>query len=243
MHLELNEVEDGFIKRWLEQSLVIIMKNPLAWIFLMSILGLSSSIKVNVFIKSFIGLWFMLMGIELTISSELKQNSLKAFISIIKKASEGLFIQIYFKIIFYTLMFVAFAIIKNTGDFQNINQEHFWLSDVYWVYGLGLISLSGIGFQIYTHLYSRFFDSFDKRVVNYNCKLAAKLNYKVEMFFTIFVVMNIAIVSVFFPLLVIMLYPIACTLIYVSFKEIFLNKESNKIRSSLVKEIDSIKLG
>ena len=198
MHLDLSEVEDGFVKRWLEKSLMIIMKNPLAWIFLMCMLAMSSLININVFLKSFIGLWFMLMGIELAISSELNQKSYKTFLNIIKKASEGLFIQVYFKLIFYSLMFVVFAVIKNTGDFQNANNEHFWLSDMYWLYGLGLISLSGIGFQIYTHLYSRFFDSVDKRVVNYNCKLAAKVNYKVELFFTAFIIVNISIVSAFF---------------------------------------------
>lgn len=244
MNIDLNEVEDGFIQRWFEQALVLIMKNSLAWIFLMSMLGISSLIEINVFYKSFIGLFFMLLGIELSIASELKQSIFKTIATIIKKSFEGLFLQIYFKVIFYTLMFLVFVFVsKNTGNLQNQSHEHSWLTDVYWVYGLGLISLSGIGFQIYTHLYSRFFESVDKRLVNYNCKLAAKINYKVEIFFTVFIVSNVTIVSMFFPLLVIMLYPIACTLIYVSFKEIFLNKNRNKIRSSLVKEMDSVKLG
>jgi hypothetical protein len=237
MYLELNEVDDGFIRRWLEQSLDIIMRNPLAWIFLMCVLGVSSIININVFLKSFIGLWFMLAGLELSIASDLKQKSFKSFINILKKASEGMLIQVYFKMIFYTLMFALFIIVKYTGDFQNANEDHFWLTDVYWLYGLGLISLAGIGFQVYTHLYSRFFDSLDKRTVNYNCKLAAKINYKVDISLTIFIVFNITIVGMFFPLLIIMLYPITCCLIYVSFKEIFLKKSHSRIPSALGKEI------
>lgn len=237
MYLELKEVDDGFIRRWLEQSLDIIMRNPLAWIFLMCMLGISSMIDINVFLKSFIGLWFMLIGLELSIASDLKQKSFKSFINILKKASQGILIQVYFKMIFYSLMFILFIIVKYTGDFQNANAEHFWLADVYWLYCLGLISLAGIGFQVYTHLYSRFFDSLDKRAVNYNCKLAAKINYKVDIFLTIFLVLNIAIIGMFFPILIVMLYPITCCLIYVSFKEIFLQKTHNRISSSLGKEI------
>ena len=239
MHQELNEVENGFIQRWIEQSLNIIIKNPLAWIFLMCMLTLSSLISINVFFKSFIGLWFMLVGIELAINSDLKKKTFKSYIDIIKKASEGLLMQIYFKMIFYTLMFVLFVAVKYTDELQSTTHDHFWISDVYWLYCLGLVSLAGIGFQIYTHLYSRFFNVADKRVVNYNCKLAAKLNYKVDIFFTIFIVSNIAIISIFFPLLVVMLYPIACSLIYVSFKEIFLNKSNNKINNQLSKEIQT----
>ncbi len=237
MYQELNEVENGFIQRWIEQSLEIIIKNPLAWIFLMCMLTISSLIDINIFFKSFIGLWFMLVGIELSIHSELKKKTFRSYIDIIKKASEGLLMQIYFKMIFYTLMFTLFILVKYTGELQNVNNEHYWVSDVYWLYCLGLVSLAGIGFQIYTHLYSRFFNISDKRVVNYNCKLAAKLNYKVDIFLTIFIVFNIAIVSMFFPLLVIMLYPIACSLVYVSFKEIFLEQSNKKINSPLSKQI------
>lgn len=237
MYLEINEVDDGFIQRWLEQSLDIIMRNPLAWIFLMCMLGLSSMIDINVFLKSFIGLWFMLVGLELSIASDLKQRNFKSFINIVKKASEGMLIQVYFKMIFYSLMFILFIVVKYTSDFQNINKEHFWLTDIYWIYCLGLISLTGIGFQVYTHLYSRFFDDLNKRNVNYNCKLAAKINYKVDISLTIFIVLNISLVGIFFPILIIILYPIACSLIYVSFKDIFLNKLTNKTHSNLVKKI------
>jgi hypothetical protein len=237
MYLDLKEVDDGFMKRWLEQSLDIIMRNPLVWIFLMSMLALSSIININVFLKSFIGLWFMLVGLEVSIASDLKQKSFKSFMSILRKASEGILMQIYFKAIFYTLMFFLFIIVNYTIDFQNSNKEHFWITDVYWLYCLGLISLAGIGFQVYTHLYSRFFDILDKRTVNYNCKLAAKINYKVDIFLTIFIVFNIAIIGMICPLLIVILYPISCSLIYVSFKEIFLNKSYNKINSDLNEKI------
>jgi hypothetical protein len=239
MQINIREVEDGFISRWLSQSLVLIMKNPVIWIVFIYTLGCGALLPLNMFFKSLLGLWFLLLGLELAIVSDKKKLSIHNCVGIIKNATEGLLMQIYLRIFFFSLIFLVFILISNY--FQK-NETNF-INDMFWLYVFGFLSLMGFGFQIFTHLFSRFFMGLSKRDVNYNCRFASKVNYKIEVFFEIFMVINIAIISYFFPLLVIMLYPITCSFVYVAFREIFVVDDIKIINGDLKSKVGSCEIG
>ena len=235
MHINPREVEEGFLLRWLSQSLVLIIKNPLVWIFLITLLVGASLLPINNFFKALMGMYFLLLGIELSIVSDVKKIDFKTFINMFLKSSQGFLFQVYFKLIFFIIMFLMFSGVE---FFYKENKSDNILNNIYWIYGFGLIALIGVGFQIFTHLFSRFFSSTDKRFVNYNCRVASKINNKVELFFEIFVIVNITIVGYFFPILVFMLYPLTCSFVYIAFKEIFFAGNKNNIQEQLKKDIN-----
>ncbi len=130
MQINIREVEDGFISRWLSQSLVLIMKNPVIWIVFIYTLGCGALLPLNMFFKSLLGLWFLLLGLELAIVSDKKKLSIHNCVGIIKNATEGLLMQIYLRIFFFSLIFLVFILISNY--FQK-NETNF-INDMFWLY-------------------------------------------------------------------------------------------------------------
>ncbi len=239
MNVKPREVESGFVLRWLGKSLSIIIRNPIGWFFLISILILSSFLPINLFFKSLVGMFLMIMGIELCILSDNKTLNLKSIYEMIKSSVDGFIFQVYFKIFF---LFAIFAVFGMVEYFVPETKDNGFWSSVYWVYGLGLIALMGVGFQIFTHLFSRFFSSKNKREVSYFCKLGSKTNQNVELFFEIFVVVNILIVGYFFPILVLMMFPITCAFVYVGFKEIFLIDDTGSFKKQTKRQISPFEI-
>ena len=100
VEVEPEIVKSGFVFRWLMQSLELIIRTPLIWIFLIFSLSLSSLLPINIFFKSFVGLWFFLFGIELLAYSDEKKMSVVGIIRILINSVDGFLLQIYFKLIF-----------------------------------------------------------------------------------------------------------------------------------------------
>ncbi len=239
MQINIREVEEGFLSRWLSQSVGLIMKNPIVWIIFIYTLGCGALLPLNMFFKSLLGLWFLLLGIELAIVSDKEKLNVSNCVGIIKNATEGLLMQIYLRIFFFSLIFLVFILISH---YFPVGETAF-INDMFWLYMVGFLSLMGFGFQIFTHLFSRFFIGLNKREINYNCRFASKVNYKVEVFFEIFMVLNVAIISYFFPLLVIMIYPITCAFVYVAFREIFVVEDIRIINGELKSKVSGCEIG
>ncbi|NCQ51616.1 hypothetical protein GW796_06925 [archaeon] len=242
VEVEPEIVKSGFVFRWLMQSLELIIRTPLIWIFLIFSLSLSSLLPINIFFKSFVGLWFFLFGIELLAYSDEKKMSVVGIIRILINSVDGFLLQIYFKLIFYCFAFILFSILSiYVIPKLNVIKVNL-VSDVFWMYALGFMSISGFGFQMFTHLFSKTFNSINKRSVVYNCRLAYKINGGSSFLFIVGVLIGFFLISVYFPILVLMLYPITCSILYISFREIFLGKNMNGIQVEGKEKINSFRL-
>lgn len=231
MHIQPQKVEKGFIKRWAKQSLSLILRNPIIWTMIILTMWWVSLLGINSIFKLLLGLWFVLLGLEICCTTDYQKMNLNNIIQAISQASKGWLLQINFKMIFFSFIVVLFLIIDATHKPDPKLVKPF-LYDTFWIYGFGMLAISGFGLQILSHPFSQAFDVADRKIVFSQCLKAAQINKEVELFFEIAIIINILVVSLLLPALVIALMPFSCAMIYVAFREIFLGQKENTVEQT-----------
>ncbi len=236
-------VKDGFILRWSKQSLELIVRNPIVWIIYLTSLFFISMIESPIYIRFMFAAFFVIIGFNIMALSDSKHFTISNFFLELKNSVFDFYIDVSLKIISYfvtVILLIALHIYfpekPKISEDVNIN---FLFYKSFLFFFLGVIAF-GPSSNLYFHYFRKFFNTDDKEIILQSCLKAMILNVNVVLFFNVYILVNLIIVSTIFPILILVLAPLTLGFIYLSFREIFLGKDNNEEIKEEVKETSPI---
>ena len=237
------KVKDGFILRWSKQSLELIVRNPIVWIIYLTSLFFISMIEAPIYIIFMFAVFFVIIGFNIMALSDSKHFTISNFFLELKNSVFDFYIDVSLKRISYFVTVILLIAIHlyfpekpKTSTEVNIN---FLFYKSFLFFFLGVIAF-GPSSNLYFHYFRKFFNTDDKDIILQSCLKAMRLNVNVVLFFNVYILVNLIIVSTIFPILILVLAPLTLGFIYLSFREIFLGKDNNEEIKEEVKETSPI---
>ncbi len=237
------KVKDGFILRWSKQSLELIVRNPIVWIIYLTSLFFISMIESPIYIIFMFAVFFVIIGFNIMALSDSKHFTISNFFLELKNSVFDFYIDVSLKRISYFVTVILLIAIHlyfpekpKTSTEVNIN---FLFYKSFLFFFLGVIAF-GPSSNLYFHYFRKFFNTDDKDIILQSCLKAMRLNVNVVLFFNVYILVNLIIVSTILPILILVLAPLTLGFIYLSFREIFLGKDNNEEIKEEVKETSPI---
>ena len=237
------KVKDGFILRWSKQSLELIVRNPIVWIIYLTSLFFISMIEAPIYIRFMFATFFVIIGFNIMALSDSKHFTISNFFLELKNSVFDFYIDISLKrISYFVTVILLIALHLSFPEKPKISTEvniNFLFYKSFLFFFLGVIAF-GPSSTLYFHYFRKFFNTDDKDIILQSCLKAMRLNVNVVLFFNVYILVNLIIVSTILPILILVLGPLTLGFIYLSFREIFLGKDNNEEIKEEVKETSPI---
>ena len=237
------KVKDGFILRWSKQSLELIVRNPIVWIIYLTSLFFISMIESPIYIIFMFAVFFVIIGFNIMALSDSKHFTISNFFLELKNSVFDFYIDVSLKrISYFVTVILLIALHIYLPEKPQISAEvniNFLFYKSFLFFFLGVIAF-GPSSNLYFHYFRKFFNTDDKDIILQSCLKAMRLNVNVVLFFNVYILVNLIIVSTIFPILILVLAPLTLGFIYLSFREIFLGKDNNEEIKEEVKETSPI---